>query len=70
MGRGKQLSDFEQGRIVGLRAAGKGFSEIGKEIGRSWHVVRDFLENPASYGTTRSPERPKAVTPRDERRIG
>jgi hypothetical protein len=29
-----------------------------------------FLENPTSYGTAKSPGRPKAVTPRDERRIG
>lgn len=70
MGRGKQLSAFEQGQIDGLRTAGKGFREIGRTIGRSEHVVRNFLKNPALYSTHNQHGRPKSVTPRDERRIG
>jgi hypothetical protein len=66
MGYGKQLNEFEQSRIVGLKSARKGF----REIGRSKDVVRTFLKNPASYGTHNQHGRPKSVTPRDERRIG
>jgi len=65
MGHGKQLSEFERGRIAGLKSAGKGF----REIGRSKDVVRTFLRDPASYGTHNQHGKPKSVTPRDERRI-
>jgi hypothetical protein len=56
--------------IFGLKAAGKEFRQIGREIGRSEHVVRNFLKNPTLYGTAKSPGRPKSLTPRDERRVG
>ena len=46
MGRGKSLSDEENGLIRGLLESGASFGQIASQVGRSDKVVRNYLKNP------------------------
>jgi len=70
MGRGKTLSEREKGKIEALQGEGKSLKSIAKDVGRSPHVIRNFIENRDGYGThfNRS-GRKKKLSARDERQI-
>lgn len=69
MPRGKRLSEFEKGKITGMRQDGKSYRAIAKALKRSRHVVKNYLDNPDNYGTKRRPGRPRKLTARDQRSI-
>lgn len=69
MGRGKMLSDFEKGKILGLRARQLGIRDIARKIGRSPNLVSNFLSNTEEYGTKKSPGRPTILSQRLKRKI-
>ena len=68
MGRGKNLSD-EKGKIMAYKSEGRGNRWISRKIGRSHKVINRFVQNPAIYGTNKSPGRPKLLSDRTKRRI-
>jgi len=69
MGRGKQLNEFEKGQITALNKSGENISRISSRIGRSRHVIAEYLQNPVKYGTKKNPGRPQKLSPREKRRI-
>lgn len=51
MGRGKPLTEAEKSKISALKDFTKfSIRQIAKEIGRSKHVVLNFLKNRENYG--------------------
>ena len=66
----KRLTDYEKGRIDELRAAGKGYSEIARQLKRSEGAVRHYVTGYRNYGQTVSSGRPRKLSRRDERAIG
>ena len=69
MPRGTSLTEFEKGRIEGLKIAGMSHRMIAKTINRSRSLVDTYLRNPAGYGKKRRPGRKPILSPRDERAI-
>ena len=67
--RGKQLSAHEKGKIEALQACGKSIRAISRECKRSECVIRNFLSNPAAYGTAKHPGRPKTLSSRNARQV-
>ena len=55
MGRGKQLTKEEIGKILAYRDQGLTMRQIGDKIGKSKNVVSHFLQDPENYGTKKSP---------------
>uniref|UniRef100_K3X148 Tc3 transposase DNA binding domain-containing protein n=1 Tax=Globisporangium ultimum (strain ATCC 200006 / CBS 805.95 / DAOM BR144) TaxID=431595 RepID=K3X148_GLOUD len=50
--RGSSLSDYEQGLISAMNAAGRSQREIAVAIRRSKTVVQTYLRDPGRYNTT------------------
>ena len=69
MPRGKKLTEFEKGQILGLHHHNESNRSIAKHIARSEYVVRTFLKAPQQYGTKRRHGRPKILQQRDLRRL-
>ena len=46
MGKGKKLTELEQGKILAFRSEGDPLETIRKKIARSKHVVYNFLKDP------------------------
>ena len=70
MGRCSSLTDYEKGRIEGMRDCGTSLRKIASQLGRSHNVVNNYLKNKSGYGkkkkTTGSPRKVLA----EERRHG
>lgn len=69
MGRKKPLSDFEKGQIAAFNKAGLSSRNIARQIGRSPHVVNNFLHLGSKYGKKKSTGRPRKLTMRQERLV-
>lgn len=69
MGRGKQLTDEEKGKIVAYRESGLKQRAIAKKIRRSQNVVSHFLRNQSGYGKNMKGGTYKATTNADRRAI-
>lgn len=70
MGRGKQLTDIEKGKILALHEVGESFYSISRKIGRSRGVISNFLANNDAYGTKyKSCGRKSILSPRTKRKI-
>ena len=50
MGRCSLLTDYEKGRIEGMRDCGTSLRKIASQIGRSHNVVNNYLKNKSGYG--------------------
>lgn len=57
MSRGKQLTSKEKEKIDKLKIQSLKTNEIARRIGRSPHVVRNYLTNPTLYGSKKPPGR-------------
>ena len=51
MGRGKQLTSKEIGKIIAYRDQGLSMEEISVKIGRSKCAICHLLKDPENYGT-------------------
>nr|CBN81130.1 Transposable element Tc3 transposase [Dicentrarchus labrax] len=69
MAKAKRLSVFEHGSIVELHKQGLSQRAIAAEVGRSKTFILNFLKDPEVYGTKRSSDRPKKISPALSRRI-
>lgn len=69
MPRGKLLTEHERGAIDALNKQGLSKRGIAREIGRSEHVVRNYLKDRENYGCRSYPGRKKALGQRDMRKI-
>lgn len=61
MPRGSSLTEFEKGRITALSSQEMSFRQIGRKIGRSDRVVRNYLKDVEAYGKAKSSGRPSVV---------
>lgn len=69
MPRGKSLTEQEKAKIEAYREENIGIREIGRRLGRSHHVIQNFLKNPNEYGKTRKKPRKSKVSERVKRKI-
>lgn len=70
MPRGTQLSEFEKGQIKAFSEGGYSQTQIAKEIGRSRHVVQNFIKLGDEYGSKNHRfGRPRALSNREEREV-
>jgi transposase len=69
MPRGLSLSDYEQGLISAMNAAGRSQKEIAVAIRRSKTVVQTYLRDPGRYNTTRRSGRRSSLPATTVRRI-
>lgn len=69
MGRGKQLTDEEKGKIAAYRESGLKQKAIAKKIRRSQNVVTHFLRNQSGYGKNMKGATYKATANADRRAI-
>uniref|UniRef100_A0A8R1IUF1 HTH_Tnp_Tc3_1 domain-containing protein n=1 Tax=Caenorhabditis japonica TaxID=281687 RepID=A0A8R1IUF1_CAEJA len=69
MGRGKPLTDYEQGLIDDNSALGMSNQLTAVFIGRSLNVVNNYIKNPRHYGTKKPPGPPSLLSDRDKRNI-
>jgi transposase len=67
MGRGKQLTNYEKGRIDGLSSIGISNRQIASTIKRSAKVVNNYVQDKDGYGQKKSPGRPMLLSDRDKR---
>uniref|UniRef100_A0A1I7YKG6 Transposable element Tc3 transposase n=1 Tax=Steinernema glaseri TaxID=37863 RepID=A0A1I7YKG6_9BILA len=67
MGRGKRLSEVEQGQIRVLHDEGLSIRKIALKIGRSHQVVGNYLRDTDNYGKKCSPGRPRKLDKTTER---
>ncbi len=44
MGRKPRLTEYERGQIDAKRAAGLSVTQISKDIGRSFHAVKNYVD--------------------------
>ncbi|GBN61047.1 hypothetical protein AVEN_131411-1 [Araneus ventricosus] len=68
----QQLTEFERGRVVGLREGGFSFSDIAERLGRNVSTVHDCWQQWSREGTaSRRPGsgRPRGTTEREDRRV-
>ena len=63
MPKGSKFSEFERGRIVKLHKQGLSQRAIAEEIHISKIVICIFIKNPESYGTAKSSDRPRKLSP-------
>uniref|UniRef100_A0A8R1HUX9 HTH_Tnp_Tc3_2 domain-containing protein n=1 Tax=Caenorhabditis japonica TaxID=281687 RepID=A0A8R1HUX9_CAEJA len=69
MGRGKPLTDYEQGLIDANPALGMSNRRIAVFMGSSINVVNNYIKDPLHYDTKKSPGRPSLLLDRDKRNI-
>jgi len=69
MGRGRRLTDYERGQIDTMYASGSKVYQIAQAIGRSFYVVKSYLENRETYGKSHGGGKQKALTAKDKRQI-
>src|SRR5579871_6089475 len=69
MSRGLQLTNSEKTKITNFHKKHNSYRQIASKIKRSYTVVRNYLRNPASYGTVKRSGRKTVVSPRDRRNI-
>jgi transposase len=69
MPKGVKLSEFEKGRIEGLKKANLSNREIAKQLNRSHDVVNKYLKDRSKYGKNQRSGRKPLLTPRDKRMI-
>lgn len=69
MSRGTKLTDYEKGQITSLNALNWSNRRIALEIGRSKHVVNNYLSNPDAYGRKNPGGRPSSLTKHEKNRI-
>uniref|UniRef100_A0A8R1DQH7 HTH_Tnp_Tc3_1 domain-containing protein n=1 Tax=Caenorhabditis japonica TaxID=281687 RepID=A0A8R1DQH7_CAEJA len=69
MGRGKPLTDYEQGLIDANSALVMSNRQIAVFIGRSLSVVNNYIKDPRHYGTKKPPGPPSLLSDRDKRNI-
>ena len=69
MPRGTYLSDVEKGKILAFLENGLSFREIGRKLGRSDKVVRNFAKNQSQYGKNKTGGPKRKLSERDRRRI-
>ncbi|GBN57469.1 hypothetical protein AVEN_214902-1 [Araneus ventricosus] len=68
----EQLTEFERGRVIGLREGGFSFRDIAERLGRNVSTVHDCWVRWSRDGTaSRRPGsgRPRGTTEREDRRI-
>ena len=65
MGKGKQLTSEEIGKIMAYRDEGLSMEQISVKIGRSKCTICHLLKDPENYGTKKSTGRKKSLGPRD-----
>lgn len=69
MAKGSKLSEFEKGKILAFTDAGKSKREIGRLLGRSDRVIRNFMADQAGYGQKRTRGVTRKLSDRDARKI-
>lgn len=69
MPRGKLLSEKEKGEIEAFYQENVGIRGIARRIGRSHHVVLNYLKNPTGYGKTAKKHHKSKVSDRQIRLI-
>ena len=69
MPKGTQLTEAEKAKIDAFSSTGMSIQDIAENLGRSRCVVRNYLEDPATYGTAQRPGAPRKLSERDERRL-
>src|SRR3954447_20050679 len=71
-GEGRELSEFERGRIIGAHDAGMSLGEIGKMYDVPKSTVNDIIKAFENHGFTKPQPRsgrPKILNNRDERHL-
>ena len=69
MPKGKRLSEYEKGKIDGLKEEGWSNRKIAEEIGRSRCVIDNYINLRENYGQKKSSGRKRKLTRRDERAV-
>lgn len=70
MGRGKQLTDIEKGKIIAYHEVGESLRSIERKIGRSRGVITNYLANNDQYGSKyKCCGRKSNISPRTKRKI-
>lgn len=69
MPKGSVLSEKEKGMIEAFNREGVSYREIGRRLGRSDKVVRNYLKDPEKYATTKRKPKKSKLTSRDRRSI-
>lgn len=67
MGRGKKLDITEINLIQKHKNLKKSNRQIAALLGRSVNVINNYIKNQATYGTKKSPGRPRKIKPRTEK---
>ena len=67
MGSGKRLNDIEKGQIKAFKDLSLSILDISRRVNRSRKVIKRYLNDPESYGTKTSPERPQKLSEREKR---
>uniref|UniRef100_A0A915D399 C2H2-type domain-containing protein n=1 Tax=Ditylenchus dipsaci TaxID=166011 RepID=A0A915D399_9BILA len=68
-GKGKSLSDVEQGKILAFHKSGRSNRNIAEELKRSSDVIDRFVKNPQQYGRKKHTGSKPKISPRMQRRI-
>ena len=63
MGKGKSLSEVEQGKIIAFHKSGWSNRKITKELKRSPDVIDRFVKNPSGYGQKKHTGRKPKIFP-------
>ena len=66
MGKGKQLTSEEIGKIMAYRDQGLSMEQISIKIGRSKCAIFNLLKDPENYGKKKSTGRRRSLSPRDQ----
>lgn len=69
MGRGKCLTEAEKIKIKIFNDSGKSVNQIAKEIGRSRHIVSNFIQNNENYGKNMKGRTKSVLSPAYKRAI-
>lgn len=69
MARGAGLSELEQGQVLAYASVKMSIRDIAKAIGRDKSIVHAFLKSPDTYGTKKSPGRPRKLKTHDLTRL-
>lgn len=69
MPKGSVLSEKEKGMIEAYKQEGVSIRGIGRKLGRSDKVVRNYLKDPEKYATTKRKPKKSMLSARDKRNI-